>query len=238
MHLFQDLSNRRRQPEIMDQPGLAADQHRHALRGLARVNQISRTAAILWPQIRALARQNAPRPTRLLDVASGGGDVLRTLARYAVRAGLPLEVTGCDVSPFAVEYAQRESARVGSQARFITADVLARELPGEFDVITCSLFLHHLEEPAVIELLGKMQRAAGQLVLVSDLLRTVLGYQLAWWGSRFLTRSPVVHVDGPMSVEGAFSLEELRRLADQAGLAGARFERRWPQRCLLSWRRP
>ncbi|HVV99729.1 MAG TPA: hypothetical protein VHB77_05295, partial [Planctomycetaceae bacterium] len=66
MHLFHDLSNRRRQPEIMDQPGLAADQHRLALRGLARVNQISRTAAILWPQIRALTRQNAPRPTRLL----------------------------------------------------------------------------------------------------------------------------------------------------------------------------
>lgn len=237
MHLFRDLSHRRRQPEIMDQPGLAADQHRHALRGLARVNQISRTAAILWPPIRALARKNAPRPTRLLDVASGGGDVVRTLERYAVRAGLPLELTGCDVSPFAIEYATSESARTASQAQFVMCDVLAGELPGGFDVVTCSLFLHHLEESVVIDLLGKMQRAAGQLLLVSDLLRTVLGYQLAWWGSRFLTRSPVVHVDGPMSVEGAFSLDELRRLTDQAGLVGARFERRWPQRCLLSWRR-
>jgi 2-polyprenyl-3-methyl-5-hydroxy-6-metoxy-1,4-benzoquinol methylase len=236
--LFHDLSHRRRQPEIMDQPGLAADKHRHALRGLARVNQISRTAAILWPPIRALARHNAPRPTRLLDVASGGGDVVRTLERYALRAGLPLEVTGCDVSLFAVEYAQSESAQTGSQAKFVLCDALSSELPGEFDVVTCSLFVHHLEETEAINLLGKMQRAAGQLLLVSDLLRTVLGYQLAWWGSRILSRSSVVHVDGPMSVEGAFSMEELRRLADRAGLTGARFERRWPQRCLLSWRRP
>jgi 2-polyprenyl-3-methyl-5-hydroxy-6-metoxy-1,4-benzoquinol methylase len=234
--LFHDLSHRRRQPEIMDQPGLAADQHRLALRGLARVNQISRTAAILWPPIRALTRQNAPRPTRLLDVASGGGDVVRTLERYALRAGLPLTVTGCDVSPFAVEYAQAEASRAGSQARFITCDALAGELPGEFDVVTCSLFVHHLEEPEVVEVLGRMKRAAGQLLLVSDLLRTAFGYQLAWWGSRLLSRSAVVHVDGPMSVEGAFSLEELRRLADRAGLTGARFERRWPQRCLISWR--
>ena len=36
---------------------------------------------------------------------------------------------------------------------------------------------------------------------------------------KVLTRSPIVHVDGPRSVAAAFTVEEVRRLAGQAGLA-------------------
>jgi hypothetical protein len=52
-----------------------------------------------------------------------------------------------------------------------------------------------------------------------------------------LTTSAVVHVDGPRSVEAAFTLEEVRALADQAGLENATLARHWPYRFLLAWRR-
>jgi hypothetical protein len=57
-------------------------------------------------------------------------------------------------------------------------------------------------------------------------------------GSRVLTTSHVVHVDGPRSVEGAFTRAEALALAERAGLNGARVSRRWPFRWLLTWRRP
>jgi hypothetical protein len=86
-------------------------------------------------------------------------------------------------------------------------------------------------------LLQKMWRASSQWMLVDDLLRTSLGLFLAHLGCRILTRSPVVHADGPQSVRAAFTREELRELAELAGLPAPEERPHWPQRILLSWRR-
>jgi hypothetical protein len=60
---------------------------------------------------------------------------------------------------------------------------------------------------------------------------------LACAGTRLLSRSPVVHVDGPRSVAAAFTPAEALDLAQRAGLTGATVVRRWPCRFLLTWRR-
>lgn len=236
MALLPDLTRRRHRPELMDQPGLDVTSHQIALDGLARINLVSRSAGLLWPALVALARTAGP--VRALDVATGGGDVPIRLRRRARRAGLPLTIDGCDRSPVAVAHAQRRAAASGADVRFFTADALADELPAGYDAVSCSLFLHHLDEPEAVRLLAKLRDAAKQLVLVNDLRRCRAGLLLAHVGTRLLSRSPVVHVDGPRSVEGAFTMEEARALAERAGLYGARVERRWPCRFLLTWRRP
>jgi len=111
------------------------------------------------------------------------------------------------------------------------------DIPSDFDAIVCSLFLHHLDESAALQLLQKMGQAARPLVLVNDLERRTLGLLAARVVTRLLSASPVVHVDGPRSVEGAFTLDEARQLADRAGWAGAIATRHWPFRYLLYWRR-
>ena len=111
-------------------------------------------------------------------------------------------------------------------------------MPAEYDAVVTSLFLHHLKEEKAVELLRRMAGAARHLLLVNDLERSRLGYLLAWFGTQLLTRSPIVHVDGPRSVEGAFTKSEAFGLAERAGLHGATIGRRWPCRFLLSWERP
>jgi hypothetical protein len=76
------------------------------------------------------------------------------------------------------------------------------------------------------------------MVLVNDLIRDRLGYFLCWWGVRLLTRSPIVHVDGPLSVRAGFQPAEVLEMATQAGMNGASISRHWPQRLLLKWERP
>jgi SAM-dependent methyltransferase len=237
MPLLPALSRRLR-PEVMDQPGLDPRLHLQALRGLRRINFWSGSAGILWPPLARLGQSLSPRPLRVLDLASGGGDVPIRLWYRAGRAGLRVVVEGCDVSPVAVEHATREAARRGADVRFFTADALDGDLPGGYDAVVCSLFLHHLTDTQAIRLLRRMAAAADRLVLVNDLVRSRAGLLLARVGTRLLSRSPVVHVDGPRSVEGAFTIEEARRLAERAGLTGATVERRWPCRFLLTWVRP
>ena len=82
-----------------------------------------------------------------------------------------------------------------------------------------------------------MAAATLDQLLVHDLIRSRLDLLLTWIGTRLLSRSAIVHIDGPLSVGGAFQLDEVAHLATAAGLAGAQISRFWPERFLLSWSR-
>src|SRR5690606_32364894 len=102
------LAHRDRIPELMDDPGLDPGEHRRALAGLARINRVSGSAGVLWGPVRGLARGQPDRPLRVLDVATGSGDVPVRLSRKAAAAGLDrIAFHGCDLSPTAVEAAAR-----------------------------------------------------------------------------------------------------------------------------------
>jgi 2-polyprenyl-3-methyl-5-hydroxy-6-metoxy-1,4-benzoquinol methylase len=236
------LQKRRRRPEVMDQPDLDPGRHAHALAGLSRINRLSATERTYWRPLRDLqSRANLSR-LRVLDVASGGGDVARRLARLAAEAGLDWTVGGCDLSPVAVEHARSAALQEGSPVQYFVHDVLSGPAPGEWDAVICSLFLHHLDEAQAVAMLRAVGRPADpngpRLVLINDLDRSVVGLVLAHVVSRLLTRSDVVHTDGPRSVEGAFTPAEALALAQTAGLSGAKIRRVWPWRWLLSWSRP
>lgn len=237
MPLFPKLCERRRQPELMDQPGLDAADHCRALRGLERINFWSGSVRILWQPLRRLSAMLGSQPVHILDIATGGGDLPIGLWRKARRAGLDWRLEGWDISPVAVDYARARAACRGADVRFTVHDALADELPGDCDAVVCSLFLHHLDETAAQHLLQKMARATRHLVLVNDLDRSIRGLLLARAATRLLSSSHVVHVDGPRSVEGAFTREEARRLAERARLTGAKVTGRWPCRYLLCWSR-
>ncbi len=240
----------------MDAVDLDPAKHVHALRALARVNRVSLVAARVWREILLLNQvrhdqvphaagrhdggahhRGGDGPLRILDVACGGGDVPVDVARRAQQAGIPLVVHGCDSSLVALEHARYEAERRGVEAHFFARDVVAEGLPGGYDLVCSSLFHHHLSREDAVGLLRDMADA-GRSVLVQDLLRGPLGYVLAWFGLRLLSRSEVAHVDGPRSVRAAFTLPEVRAMAAEAGCEGAVVRRGWPERFVLAWRAP
>ncbi len=119
--------------------------------------------------------------------------------------------------------------------QFGAYDVINGPMPNDFDIILCTLFLHHLTPCEAVDLLGKMAGATRHAVVVDDLKRSRLGYWLAQVGCRLLSRSPVVHYDGPLSVRGAYTVAEMKSLAAQAGLGDASFHQHWPERYLMRW---
>jgi 2-polyprenyl-3-methyl-5-hydroxy-6-metoxy-1,4-benzoquinol methylase len=230
--LLPGLRTRHRIPELMDDPALDPAEHRRALAALARVNRLTNSAGLLWPPILQLARE-LKRTVRVLDVATGSGDIPRKLAERAKRSGVSLEIAGCDLSPVAIQEASREA----SGADFFVHDALHERLPEGYDVVTCSLFLHHLSEDDAVALIANMENAAGRMILVNDLSRSRFNYCAVWAGCHLLTRSRVVRFDGPASVCSAFTPQEAVALAEHAGLEGATVQSKFPCRFLLSWKR-
>ena len=230
------LNNRDRQPEVMDQPGLDPKEHAKALMGLRRINAISRCSAGLFRPIEALAITQPAKPLRVLELACGGGDTAIDLALMAKRKGLALDIHACDLNPEAVAIAQTNAVRRQAALTVFTADALAKPTDhNSFDVVYCTLFAHHLDELDVVRLLEVMALRSRKLVLVDDLIRSRLGFALAWIGTRLLSRSWVVHTDGPLSVRGALQPDEMMSIAKQAGLNDAQIKRSWPERYLLNW---
>tara|TARA_B100001142_G_scaffold327278_1_gene384527 strand:+ start:2760 stop:3479 length:720 start_codon:yes stop_codon:yes gene_type:complete len=230
------LNNRDRQPEVMDQPGLDPKEHAKALMGLRRINAISRCSAGLFRPIEALAITQPAKPLRVLELACGGGDTAIDLALMAKRKGLSLDIHACDLNPEAVAIAQTNAVRRQAALTVFTADALAKPTDhNSFDVVYCTLFAHHLDELDVVRLLEVMALRSRKLVLVDDLIRSRLGFALAWIGTRLLSRSWVVHTDGPLSVRAALQPDEMKSIAMQAGLNNAQIKRSWPERYLLNW---
>tara|TARA_E500000081_G_scaffold13481_1_gene16435 strand:+ start:1619 stop:2338 length:720 start_codon:yes stop_codon:yes gene_type:complete len=230
------LNNRDRQPEVMDQPGLDPKEHAKALMGLRRINAISRCSAGLFRPIEALAITQPAKPLRVLELACGGGDTAIDLALMAKRKGLALDIHACDLNPEAVAIAQTNAVRRQAALTVFTADALAKPTDhNSFDVVYCTLFAHHLDELDVVRLLEVMALRSRKLVLVDDLIRSRLGFALAWIGTRLLSRSWVVHTDGLLSVRAALQPDEMKSIAMQAGLNDAQIKRSWPERYLLSW---
>ncbi len=224
----------------MDQPGLDRETHCRALDGLRTTNTISRTSQVIWRGIReaAIAPTNG-RSLRILDIAAGGGDVVLGVAKLASRCGVAVEAHGCDINVTAVEYAQSVASQAKlSGTRFFQLNALVDPLPEAYDVLMSTLFFHHLANDDAKQLLGRMAKAANRCVLIDDLCRNRLGYLYAWAGGRLLTRSHIVHTDGPLSVSAAYTIPEFRQLAKDAGLSNAQFRRHWPQRFLMSWKKP
>ncbi|MDX9975768.1 MAG: methyltransferase domain-containing protein [FCB group bacterium] len=228
---------RRLEPEVMDRPDLEESRHHDALHGLARINLWSRAAAPLFNAVTKLMHDKSLPSVRILDLASGGGDVPVRLWHMARRRALRLEIEGCDVSARAVEFARRRAERSGAKVSFFTHDVVNEGVPAGYDILTCSLYLHHLSDPNAQALLARMGRSAGHMVAVDDLRRSPMGIALAAAGTRLLTRSDVVHTDGPRSVRAAFTVEEAKELGERAGLHGCAIRPHWPFRFLLTWRK-
>jgi 2-polyprenyl-3-methyl-5-hydroxy-6-metoxy-1,4-benzoquinol methylase len=232
-----DLSERRRMPEWMDQPDVDPQALHAALVALDQYNQFSGTHRLFWKRIRQLAAGHQNGELRVLDVACGGGEIALKLAGLARSSNLNVAVDGCDLSPTAVAVATERAVQNGLGSRFFQFDVTRDDWPTDYDVICSSLFLHHLPTPMAGSVLSDMGRAARQMVLINDLIRSRLGYVILRIGTLLVTRSALARYDGPVSVAGAFTAGDLQQMADRAGLVGAKISRCWPERMLLEWKK-
>ncbi|QDV24943.1 methyltransferase domain-containing protein [Aureliella helgolandensis] len=229
-----NLNFRQLEPELMDDPELDANAHQQALNGLARTHVFTRTARRIWSEIVAAIPPGERRTISILDVGCGDGFLLRQIEQLAIQAGYSATLHGCDFSRTALELARTASEKHNTSIEFHQLDILRDELP-PVEIIINSLFLHHFQESQVVDILRKFDSSAAELVVVQDLARTRLGYGLCLLGTRLLSRSRIVHIDGLLSVKAAFSAAEFRQMLLAAGITHAKVTKHWPERFTIVW---
>lgn len=149
------------------------------------------------------------RPTTVLDIGSGGGDLPRALVRWAARDGHELQVTAVDPDPRAHSWATRQPAVPGVFfRRAFSSDLVAEGRA--FDVVVSNHLLHHLDEAQFHALLADSQRLARLRAVHSDIARSRWAYLLFSAGTRPFFRGSFIRADGLISIRRSYTAGELR----------------------------
>lgn len=188
--------------EILDSDQCPAPEAEASLRDLCRINRWFGGVATTRTMIQRVVSVSGMKRFSLLEVAAGLGEVPRAAAMHLARRGVSLDITDLDRVP---SHLQR-------QHRALAADALS--LPfrdASFDLVSCSLFAHHLQPGQLKQFAAEALRVSRRAVLINDLIRHPLHLALVYAGFP-LMRSYVSRVDGVASVRRAYVPEEMRAL--------------------------
>ncbi|RMW96083.1 bifunctional 2-polyprenyl-6-hydroxyphenol methylase/3-demethylubiquinol 3-O-methyltransferase UbiG [Allofranklinella schreckenbergeri] len=123
---------------------------------------------------------------RIVDVGCGGG----ILADAMARAGAAW-VDGIDLAEKSLSVAQLhalEAQTPNIAYRCISAEAMAQEAPGSFDVVTCMEMLEHVPDPAaIVRACAEMAKPGGWLFF-STLNRNPKSWLFAIVGAEYLLR--------------------------------------------------
>ncbi len=202
------------EPELMDQPDAAPAELEAALRSLRGLNRYFGGHRIVTQFAERWIRPG--ERVRILDLATGSADIPRLVADYARRVGAVAKIVAVDFQPITIETARRLSADY-PEITCECADVLTFEAREPFDVVICSLALHHFSEEDAVRLLRRTRELSRRHVLISDLRRgwfLTVGVNLL---TALIFRDRMTQNDGRASARRAFSFRELSALARAAG---------------------
>ena len=119
---------------------------------------------------------------RIVDVGCGGGILAEAMAAKGAT------VTGIDLAdkPLKVAMLHRMETGTNVDYRLVSAEDLAAELPGAFDMVTCMEMLEHVPDPpAIVGACAKLVKPGG-LVFFSTINRNAKSFAFAIVGAEYV----------------------------------------------------
>jgi 2-polyprenyl-3-methyl-5-hydroxy-6-metoxy-1,4-benzoquinol methylase len=156
---------------------------------------------------------------RILDLATGSGDIPRLVVQFARQAGAEVEIDAVDFQSSTIEIARQLSGGF-PEIRYHCADIHHFGDERSYDIVLFSLALHHFSDEEAVALLRRCRALSRDRVLVADLCRSLfakIGVDLL---TRAFFREAMTRNDARVSVERAFSFREFAGLTRAAGWRG------------------
>jgi len=206
-------------PEIMDRRGNEPTLLRADLRVLEDVNRYLGGYRIPLLYLQKLSdSRDRSRALTILDLATGAADVPRAIATWARSQQVDVAITAVDGNPEILRIA-RENTAGWPEIRVEQQDLLALPYPAaSFDVVLCSLALHHFSELDAVAILRRIRDIARAGWIINDLRRNRVAIGLSKLMAHTIITNPIARFDAPASCERAFTIAEWRAMAARAGL--------------------
>jgi ubiquinone/menaquinone biosynthesis C-methylase UbiE len=164
------------------------------------------------------------RPVEILDLATGSADHPIALAKLAGKLGRQIRITAIDSNPQILRVAQH---RVGEIPEINLMRMDLRQVgfvDKSFDIVLCSLAIHHFSREDAIQIIRKMHRLCRIGFIVNDLNRSWIAAIGGWLFTHLMTRNPLTLNDTYVSILRSFTAEEMQSMAAEAGVRAFRIE--------------
>src|SRR5215472_13201050 len=152
---------------------------------------------------------------RVVDLATGSGDIPRLLVDHARRIGAQIEIDAVDQQVATLEIARTLSTDY-PEISYHAANILEWDRAQSYDIALCSLALHHFSDDDAVKVLRRCRELSKSFVLVSDLRRGFLLRAGVYLLTAVIFREPMTRFDARLSARRAFSFSEMRQLAIRA----------------------
>lgn len=169
----------------------------------------------------------------IVEIGCGGGDNLRAIRNWAERKHIPVQLTGIDINPECITYAEFQKRNRG--IKFITSDYKNVSFSSRPDIIFSSLFCHHFSETELVFMLRWMKQNSGFGFFINDLHRHWLAYYSIKLLTKVFSKSYLVKNDAPLSVQKGFTRSEWKAIFNEAGLHNFSCKWRWAFRWLITY---
>jgi 2-polyprenyl-3-methyl-5-hydroxy-6-metoxy-1,4-benzoquinol methylase len=201
-------------PELMDRPQPITSELE---RDLANIRSLNRWFGSYRQVRHFLSRWLKPNDkARILDVATGSGDIPRLIADFARRRNVSVRIDAIDQQASTIDVARNLSANY-REIDFFCANLFEWNPPEPYDIVHCSLALHHFSGHDAVRVLRKCRELSCGKVLIADLRRSrwlSIGVYLL---TAAIYRNAMTKTDARLSAARAFSFAEMRELAERAG---------------------
>jgi ubiquinone/menaquinone biosynthesis C-methylase UbiE len=198
--------------EILDSGGCSPADIATTLRDIARVNRWFGGVATTRKMVECVAQVSRVKRFSVLEVAAGSGQGSEMVRKSLARRGIAIDVTLSDLSRSHLLSENRARRSHLPETHGVVAD--ARALPfgdGAFDLVSCSLFAHHLQPQELAQFVLEGIRVSRRALLINDLVRHRLHLAFAFAGYPIM-QSRVAWLDGLTSVRRSYVPSEIRSM--------------------------
>lgn len=211
-----NTSKRSEEAEIMDDFELKGEELEQTLSDLEKINKWLGGNKITLNGIKDLLKNTPDNAiVRIADVGCGSGAVLREIANWGRTQKFDLKLIGIDANPYAIEIAQRRSdyyPEINFQALNIFSEAYKKQ---EFDIVLCTLTLHHFKNEEILELLKTFNDQSKIGVIINDLQRSKTAYVLFQAFCKVFINNEIARKDGLTSILRGFKKKDLKNLASE-----------------------
>ena len=207
-----DTSQRTNKSEIMDDFDLQGKELRRTLKDLENINSWLGGNQITINGIeKLLSNSQKTNKIRIADIGCGNGAMLRKIAEWSKSKPYEFELIGVDANSHAIEIAS-ELSNEYKNIHFESLNIFSDEFINmEFDIILCTLTLHHFKNDQIVNLLNQLYGQSKIGVVINDLHRSSSAYILFQAFCAVFVNNEIARKDGLTSILRGFKKADIQK---------------------------